>query len=184
MLWLATMTVFFFRIQSGYQTDLGSLKKPVNIILILGSGKLKCRASPVLAARLDVGIIWAKQLPNSQIVVSGGGRRDCTEGQVMGDYLRANGIAPTRIFQEERSQSTYENFVLSRRLLEKRGLSANHGVLIVTSDFHILRSSLIAKRAGLTAVASASTPTPLYLRYNAWTREYFAFISGYLLGEF
>ena len=29
-----------------------------------------------------------------------------------------------------------------------------------------------------------SAPTPLLIRYNAWLREYFAFISGWLLDEY
>ncbi|WP_230410189.1 YdcF family protein [Undibacterium rugosum] len=184
--WVGSVAVFFWHIQHGYQTDLASIGKPVDTILILGSGTLDCQASPTLAARLDAGIIQAQRLPQAMIMVSGGKdwRRDCTEAQIMGDYLRAHGIPAARIWQEERSTSTYENFAFSSALLQQYGVRPEQGLLIVTSDFHSLRSARIAQRAGFRHTASASAETPLYLRYNAWLREYFSFISGYLLNEY
>lgn len=184
--WVCSVAVFFWHIQHGYQTDLNSAGKPVNTILILGSGTLHCQASPTLAARLDAGIVQAQRLPQAMIMVSGGKdwRRDCTEAQIMSDYLRSHGIPAARIWQEERSTSTYENFVFSRALLQQYGVEPEQGLLIVTSDFHSLRSARIAQRAGFSHTASATAETPLYLRYNVWLREYFSFISGYLLGEY
>ena len=69
-------------------------------------------------------------------------------------------------------------------MLQARGLGANPAILVVSSDFHLLRASLIAKRSGLTNLRYAGSETPLYVRYNAMLREYFAFASGWLLGEY
>ena len=55
---------------------------------------------------------------------------------------------------------------------------------MITSDFHTLRARWIANRVGLNQVRMAAAPTPLYLRYNAWLREYFAFVSGWIFREF
>ena len=55
---------------------------------------------------------------------------------------------------------------------------------LVTSDFHTLRAGLIARRAGYTAVTTLGADTPLYLRYNIWLREYFAFLSSWALNEY
>ena len=83
-----------------------------------------------------------------------------------------------------RSTSTAENLQFSRALLAARGMGTEQPVLVVTSDFHQLRARLIARRVGFIQVSSAGAATPLYLRYNAYLREYFAFISGWLLGEY
>ena len=56
-------------------------------------------------------------------------------------------------------------------------------VVVVTSDFHTLRAQAIARRQGWQQVQAVGAPTPLYLRYNAWLREYFALASSRLLGE-
>jgi uncharacterized SAM-binding protein YcdF (DUF218 family) len=102
----------------------------------------------------------------------------------MADYLVARGISPQRLLREDRSTSTDENLRFSRQLLAAQGIDANAPLLLVTSDFHVMRAERIARKAGLTAVTGVAAPTPLYLRYNAWLREYFAYISGWLLREF
>ena len=107
-----------------------------------------------------------------------------SEAQVMGDYLRAAGLPAGRIVQEEKSSSTEQNLLLSKPLLAQRGVSTDQPVHLVTSDFHTLRSRWIARRAGYEQVSLVGAPTPLYVRYNAWLREYFAVLSGFVLREF
>ncbi|WP_237717184.1 YdcF family protein [Cupriavidus basilensis] len=159
---------------------------PAKPILILGSGTPHCAASPTLAARLDKGLALARQWPAARVVVSGG--QDfglhCSEADIMADYLSAHGLEPDRLIREDRSTSTEENLLFSRRLLEQQGVSAGDPLVLVTSDFHLVRAKRIARKAGFQAVSGAGAPTPLYLRYNAWLREYFAFISGWVLREY
>lgn len=154
--------------------------------MVLGSGTPRCQVSPTLAERLKVARQWAQRLPQAPVVVSGGKDLwlDCTESAVMQTWLVQHGVDATRIVQELRSTSTAENLQFSQALLAARGMDAAQPVLIVTSDFHQLRARWIARRAGFTQVRSAGGPTPLYLRGNAYLREYFAFISGWLLGEY
>jgi uncharacterized SAM-binding protein YcdF (DUF218 family) len=155
-------------------------------IVVLGSGTPNGKVSPVLAARLDVALEQARRFPDAVVVVSGGvdfGEHQ-SEGRIMGDYLRDKGLPPARILQEERSSSTEENLVFSKPLLKQRGVSEGDAIQVVTSDFHTLRAGWIAKRNGYTAVALQGAPTPLYVRYNAWLREYFAVLNGFVLREF
>ncbi|MDF3885858.1 YdcF family protein [Cupriavidus basilensis] len=183
--WLVTLGMFFYFISTGISesTDAGS---PPEAILILGSGTPHCAASPTLAARLDKGLALARQWPAARVVVSGGqdfGLR-CSEADVMADYLTTHGLAPDRLIREDRSTSTEENLLFSRRLLEQQGVSAGDQLVLVTSDFHLIRAKRIAHKAGFRTVSGAGAATPLYLRYNAWLREYFAFISGWILREY
>jgi uncharacterized SAM-binding protein YcdF (DUF218 family) len=182
-LWLVTVAGFWAFLA---QARAGTGGKAPAAIVVLGSGTPGGKASPVLAARLDVALREAALYPDAAVVVSGGVdfTQTVSEGQIMGDYLRARGLAAGRIVQEERSTSTEENLLFSAALLLQRGLSPASPIHLVTSDFHTLRASWIARRAGYTDIVPVGAETPLYVRYNAWLREYFAVIGGFLLREF
>ncbi len=154
-------------------------------IVVLGSGTPKGQPSPALRARLDTAHALAAAHPKAWVVVSGGVDfgETLSEGQVMGNYLREQGLAPARILQEERSTSTELNLQYSLPLLQAQGLGLDSAVAVVTSDFHTLRAQRIARKIGYTRALAVAAPTPLYIRYNAWLREYFAMASSWLLRE-
>ena len=60
----------------------------------------------------------------------------------------------------------------------------NSKIAIVTSDFHTLRAGAIAKKQGYRNFITVGAGTPITTRYNAWLREYFAYLSGWVLGEY
>lgn len=101
----------------------------------------------------------------------------------MAEYVIGHGVAARRV-REGRSTSTEENLVFSRQLLEERGVSVNDPIVVVTSDFHVWRAVRIARKVGFGEAFGVGAETPLYLRYNAWLREYFAAISGWVLREY
>ena len=68
--------------------------------------------------------------------------------------------------------------------LQERGVAPDAAIAIVTSDFHTLRAGGIAERRGYGQAFTVGAPTPATIRANAWLREYFAVISGWVLGEF
>lgn len=185
-LWLATVAVFFtWLAHAGSQATAEA--KPAAAVIVLGSGTPGGQVSPTLAARLDAGAARAAAHPAAVLVASGGVDFGETrsEGAVMGDYLRGRGVALARIVQEERSTSTEQNLLFSRDLLRQRSIDVTQArTEIVTSDFHALRAGWIARRAGYADVRTVGASTPLYLRYNAWLREYFAVLSGFVLREY
>ena len=186
-LWLASLALFWTALAGVSATPAPQASAPAAAIVVLGSGTRGGVASPVLAARLDAALDRARLQPSARVVVSGGVdfNETVSEAQVMGDYLRAKGLAPSRITQEERSTSTEENLRFSRALLDEAAIPvAEAPVELVTSDFHTLRAGWIARRAGYANVHAVGAPTPLYVRYNAWLREYFAVLSGFLLREY
>jgi len=185
-LWLTSVAAFFYFIQAGHDTDIKRVQGSVKSIVVLGAGSDHCGTTPTLAARLDLGYLWAQQFPAARVIVSGGQDfgEQCTEAQVMGDYLIAKGLPASRILREDRSTNTYENFIFSKQLMTQNGIHTHDGLLIVTSDFHSVRSRQIALKAGFDNIASAGADTPLGVRYNSWLREYFSFIKGWLLGEY
>ncbi|WP_237711520.1 ElyC/SanA/YdcF family protein [Paracidovorax oryzae] len=124
--------------------------------------------------------------PQALVAVCGGIDLGETESEaaIMARYLRErHGIAPGRIVQERESTSTELNIALSRPLLQARGVASAAPTAIVTSDFHLMRATRIARRQGLTGVVPVGAPTPITTRYNAWLREYFAMLSSWALRE-
>ncbi len=183
-LWSISVLAFFWSIANADQD--GRLQHAPAAIVILGSGSPRCEPSTMLAARLEEGLAQARRWPSAPIVVSGGVDYglSCSEAGLMADYLAARGVARTRLWLEDRSTSTDENLRFSRLVLQQHGIDEDASVLLVTSDFHLVRAKRIAAKAGLHSVIGAAAPTPLYMRYNAWLREYFATFSSWVLGEF
>lgn len=184
-LWLASLGAFFGLLALRQQgQNLPGLRPEV--IVVLGSSTPNAQPSPTLAQRLDLAYTLAQQHPKAQVIVSGGVdfRQRTSEASVMAAYLESKGLDKSRLLLEDRSTSTYENLVFSLRLLQASGQTAEAATVLVTSDFHTLRASWIAKKTGWKNITTAGAPTPLYMRYNAWLREYFAFVSGWLLREY
>ena len=155
-------------------------------IVVLGSSTPNEKPSPALQQRLDLVLRLAERYPEATVITSGGVdfKEVTPEARVMARYLQSNGLVAQRILEEDRSTSTYENLKFSKRVSMDAGGSASSPMLIVTSDFHTMRAGWIARKAGLLDAYAAGAPTPLYMRYNAWLREYLACMSGFLFGEF
>lgn len=92
--------------------------------------------------------------------VTPGHRR--SEAEVMAELLAAQGVARRDIALENKSQTTMENLVNAAGMLGGRGR-----VLVVTSDYHVHRAVLTARRAGLRA---KGCPAPL-AHDEAWKRK-------------
>ncbi|GKX63718.1 DUF218 domain [Pragia fontium] len=120
-------------------------------MIILGAQVIgePARPSRTLRERLDAAIPYLKANPNTKVVVCGGqgGRETATESSVMKNYLITHGIDSQRIYEEDRSTRTAHQFTYSRSLVELGK------TVIVTSDFHMLRSLMLAKRSGIEDVS-------------------------------
>lgn len=159
----------------------------IQAIIVLGSGTKEGQPSPTLAKRLDAAANIVTQYPNTPIILSGGvdfGEQD-SEAVIMARYLEEqHHISSSRLWLEDRSTSTQLNFRNSKALLAQHGIVLDQPIAAVTSDFHTIRSAAIAKNEGYQQIVMVSAPTPPTTRFNAWLREYFAFMSGWLLNEY
>jgi len=183
--WVLSVAVFWVVLAGGSGRAAVAAAAP-EAIVVLGSRAPQGHPSATLSARLDTALVQAGRFPQALVLVSGGvdlGEQR-SEARAMGDYLRAKGLPAQRIMQEERSTSTEQNLHLSKPLLAARGIATDAPILIVSSDFHTLRAGWIARKAGYAKAWTVGAPTPLSVRYNAWLREYFAVIAGFVLREF
>lgn len=186
-IWLITLFMFF-----GYLhiQILSSQHQPIDklsAIIVLGSQVNHGQPSPPLASRLDTAAPIAQAFPTAKIVVTGGlgYKQTETEADVMARYLqKIHHIKQQQIILEDKSTSTELNLKNSIPLLAAYHITPQHPIAIVTNDFHSLRAKKIAEKLGYQHIISISAPTPLQTRYNSWLREYFAFLSGWILGEY
>jgi len=154
----------------------------VGYLIILGAGLNGDKLSWTLWERVDKGLRILQDNKDMKVVVSGGkGPGEwITEAEAMERYLVEQGIAKERIIKEEQSTSTMENFRYSRELLgQQTSYEPSEPVLVITNDFHMFRSKFLARRNGLNPVG-VSSPTPWYLRPNAYLREYFAVVKSFV----
>ena len=184
-MWLVSLLVFWAHLlsaSSGLPPD-----QPVQAIVVLGSATRDGQPSLTLAQRLDRAAELAARQPKALVLTSGGvdfGESE-SEGAIMARYLQQrHGLPPERLLMEQRSTSTALNLAWSLPLLQERGVPPAGSIALDTSSSHPRRGGGIATRRGSGQACRGGPPTPATIRANAWLREYFAVISGWVLGEF
>ena len=89
-------------------------------------------------------------------------------------YLLSKGAERDEVFPEKQSVNTYENFRLSKEIID--GLKPDAKVAFATTNYHILRSGILARRAGVEAEGIAGD-TKWYFWPNGFIREFFAILT-------
>lgn len=184
-IWLISLLAFYLYLAKNIAPN--TLSTPVEAMIVLGSGIEGDQPAPTLKQRLDTAGTIAQQQTHSQVILTGGlgFSEKWTEAEVGSLYLQQHyAIQPTRLHLEDRSTSTELNLIYSLPILKQQNIALNAPIAIVTSDFHTVRADAIAKKLGYQNVYMVSAKTPQAIRYNAWLREYFAFMSGWILREY
>lgn len=147
-------------------------------IIVLGAKLYGETPSASLAARLNAALEYLRENPRTLAVVCGGkGRGEAIpEALAMKNYLTARGIDERRIITESSSRDTKQNFENAAAII-----GDGHSVVVVTNDYHIYRSLILAGRAGFEASGlPAKTPAYPLLRPASYLREYFSVMLMYL----
>lgn len=152
--------------------------KNLDYIIVLGAQVKESGPSVVLRYRLDRAISYLKENDNTLVIVSGGKgiNEPATEASVMKEYLVNNGINENRIIIEDKSNTTKENLINSKKITHD-----NKSIGIVTNNFHMYRALLIGKKCKVNAVGIPSKSNSYYLPNNL-LREVFAYIKFIILG--
>ena len=121
-------------------------------VIVLGKGLDGDKVPPNLAKRLDKAIEYHEKNPKALIVVSGGKGSDekLSEAQAMYDYLISKGMPEEIIIIEDKSTTTYENFIFSTDILKER-MGEDYSVAFISNRFHIWRAERLAKSLGINA---------------------------------
>lgn len=138
----------------------GKISGQPQVMVILGCQVKPDGPSILLRDRLDTALTYLEDHPDLKIVVTGGKGDDehQSEAQCMYDYLTAHGVDGEKIYLEDRSRNTWQNFQYSRNVMETAGLDITEGTLVVSSGFHLTRAEMLAGRAGFTEISTLPAP--------------------------
>ena len=155
----------------------------VNTMIILGAGLKNDEPEQHLIERLDLALEVVKMsgAKPMQIIVTGGiGRGETlSEAQAMGAYLVEKGVPEEWIIYENEATSTFENFEFSRKKIQELASEIPESrlnrdkemeILLITSNFHIYRSTMLAKHFGFDPIPLCS-PMQLHKQIGATLRE-------------
>lgn len=151
-------------------------EKFCNYVLVLGARILdENTPCKVLENRLICAIKYLNKFKDSKVIVSGGIGIDepISEGFVMKKYLMKHGISEERILIEGLSTNTFENLKNTREILN--GIDE---ILIITSDYHLFRSMILAKRIGFSKIYLIGSKVNVGSRQKNIFREIFAIIKS------
>ena len=130
---------------------------------------------PLLRSRADSALdFWRAQKQKTgkeaRMIPSGGQGpgEPMPESEAIRLYLLSRGMEDRLIIPESRSVNTYENLVFSKEIIRKADPDAR--VAFATSNYHVFRSGLYARQAGLSAEGIGSR-TKWWFWPNAFMRE-------------
>lgn len=123
-------------------------------LLVLGTAVEDTEPSSMLRDRIQAAYAYLEAHPDVQCIVSGyqSGSGEISEAECMYRELVELGIAPERIWMEEKASSTVENVEFSLALIQEKTGSRPEKLGILSSEFHLLRANMFAKEQGVEAV--------------------------------
>lgn len=173
----ATFGVSFAEYVKMSRRSYGEKVEDPDYLMILGctvEGETPCE---MLKLRINAAADFLKANPNTTAIACGGIVHDgqtVSEADTIKKYLVESGIDESRIIVENQSQTTYENFVNAKKIISERCDIDKAEIAFLSSNFHILRSSYIAKQTALKA-KGVPAPSPKGLYAPALLREYLVF---------
>lgn len=152
-------------------------KKPEKsaTLVVLGCKVNGDKPSLMLRNRIDAAEKYLKENPDAKCIVSGGKGTDegISEAECMRRELINRGIAPERIFSEDKSTSTRENLAFSLEIAKQNNLSES--IAIVTNNFHCYRASRVAAALDL-SYGAVPARTQFWLMPTYYVRELFGIL--------
>ena len=141
-------------------------------LVVLGAGLIGERVTPLLASRIRKGIKVYKANPGSKLIMSGGQGPDevVPEAFAMKNYALEQGVDEKDIILEDKSTSTEENIIFSKKFIP-----ADKSFAVVTNYYHVYRALVQARTLGFRCIGYGA-PTRFYFSLNAFIREFIGYL--------
>ena len=136
-----------------------------DVIIVLGA-QVKADGTPSVALERRLTAALESYREKRQILIvcgAQGGDEPRAEGDVMREWLLAQGVPETDVIAETSSFNTRENLRYARAIMQERGLSQ---ALVVTSDYHVARALALCRQEGIPATGKGSPSKPEYFIKN------------------
>lgn len=154
----------------------GDTETAADYVIVLGAGVNGTVPSQSLRERLLAVEDYLNRHPETVAVLSGGkgDREHISEAECMYRWLTERGMDENRLWREERSTSTEENIRFSLALIEEKTGTRPREAAVVSSEYHLYRAGLLARREGLDilGVPAETAVKPFFC--NMFVREIFA----------
>jgi len=126
-------------------------KTGADYLIVLGCQVVGDYASLPLLSRGYTAVRYLEKNPETKVIVSGGRGpgENISEAEALKRLLLERKIDKERIFLEDKSKNTMENFKFSNELYNL----SDKNIVIVTSDYHMFRALSIAKKIKHTNVS-------------------------------
>ncbi len=163
-------------------------KKDQDYLIVLGCGLRKDGTpTPLLAGRVDRALrFYREQIEKTgkaPIFITSGGQGPnevISESASMKGYLLEKGVPEDHILEEDRSTTTYENMQFSKEIIQAHQADAR--VAYATTNYHVFRSGLMARRVKLPAEGMGAK-TKWYFWPNAAVREFVGLLTEHRLKQ-
>jgi len=151
----------------------GDPKEQVGYMVVLGAKVRSNGPSVSLWDRIYGARDYLMEHEDVIAVVSGGQGPDepMTEARAMYEALVDLGIPPERIWLEERATSTWENITFSLDLIEDTTGTRPEKIGVLSSEYHLFRASLLAKKCGVEFVGIPAETSRFSQKVNHFMRE-------------
>ena len=155
----------------------------IDFVILLGGG-LKSNGTPSNSVQIRIdtaSTLWKNFDKKCKVVVTGGQiyPSPFAESQMLERELEKRGVPVEFILQDDKALDTIQNLKNAAILLsEKENKSLeeilNSNIVIVSSDYHLSRVLLLAKRLGYKNVFGFGSETANYAILNSYLREILA----------
>ncbi|MFC3886103.1 YdcF family protein [Bacillus songklensis] len=161
-----------------YRTANESPPKGADYLIVLGAKVNGSDMSLSLYNRVEAALRYLNVNPKTKVIVTGGKGpgEDIAEAKTAETYFLNNGIPSSRILKEDKSTSTFENFLYTKKLI-----SPQARVVIVSNDFHLFRAKMVASRLGYSNAHTLAAATPNAVKIQTYTREYAAILKSFII---
>jgi len=125
--------------------NMRSTSKPgADYVVVLGCQVAGEYASLPLLSRGYAAVRYLNKNPETKVIVTGGQGpgENITEAESLRRLLLERKIDKERIFLEDRSRNTMENFIFAGELYNLK----DKNIIVVTSDYHLFRALSVAKK--------------------------------------
>ena len=155
--------------------------KSADAIVVMGAAQYDGKPSPLLESRLTVALkLWNEK--RAPVIALTGGKREgdrFTESEAGRAWLVANGVPLSSIVMETDGQSTWQSVSAVAPVLREKSIKR---VIVVSSDWHIGRTSASLEDVGFSVVSSASPHGGDSWDFYEWTRETIGVAVGRIIG--
>ena len=144
-------------------------------MILLGAKVHGTEPSPILQDRIQAAYTYLSSHEDVICILSGGKATPerISEAQCMFRQLTAMGIDPDRLWLEEQAENTKQNIRFSMALIEEKTGHRPETVGILSSDTHLLRAQLLARRQDVQAYTVSAASTHRSSFWKHFLREIF-----------